>query len=616
MRHNGAISQDVHDISSAGDLLRYALGAQLELLLDSRDHLSKNKIAYAAGMGNRPTGAGSNLSALLRNTTPPTVEMLQRLDRAITASAPAEELTGGLASLAVRLSDRQQDPTSLIAVVPPSWGRQMLREHAETETAVLSHASALLSAFRTASKLGRGRSVDDVRLQHRERLEELVQQLIRIAVGPPTPRNIDAQILLGSLASYAVDSTLRHLEHELRSGPMGFRVWRVITKLVKLSGDNGPYSRKLQVWVHRLLGEANTLRDDSLYAGRSLDLELAITVPPAWSPPGNDWVHDALLDRALNRRATIRERGTAAMGLWQRAVAGEGRDLGATEEELRRLIEGLRDAAARPDAATGIRWVAATLEHVIDNKVAVCNDWPQVDEPWIHHVREAANELDDSEIPPHLLTGTKRLFTHALLQNAGVLRRQAVETLVTGGWIEPVTRAMGRMLDLEENEAWIRIRAEFALGFMQCRERHVEASLKKACEHAYEKLARTDHRPTRAQVTEMHATLFAIGDCFGAANAEDRARSARDGIRDVLRDLVLNGRTEPRDLHLVARATAYVLTVTAQPRHNGGPDLSEELLERLRTHPDPVTSNFSGRALESRFGELGAVRPLLSVALS
>ena len=41
-------------------------------------------------------------------------------------------------------------------------------------------------------------------------------------------------------------------------------------------------------------------------------------------PAKDDWVSQALLARARNNEATIRERGTAAMGLWQRALA-EGR---------------------------------------------------------------------------------------------------------------------------------------------------------------------------------------------------------------------------------------------------------------------------------------------------
>ena len=145
----------------------------------------------------------------------------------------------------------------------------------------------------------------------------------------------------------------------------------------------------------------------------------------------------------------MRERGTAALGLWQRAIGEDGPDREKTETELRGLITEFRDPGTRPDARAGLRWLAATLEHVIDNRVAVCNDWPDVGEPWFGHVQEAADDLDNSGIPAHLLTGTKNLFRHMILQNAGVYRRQAIETVVTSGWTEPVARALGSLLKTE-----------------------------------------------------------------------------------------------------------------------------------------------------------------------
>lgn len=54
-------------------------------------------------------------------------------------------------------------------------------------------------------------------------------------------------------------------------------------------------------------------------------------------------------------------------------------------------------------------------------------------------------------------------------------------------------------------------------------------------------------RGAPARITEMRSSLFALGDCLGVAGAEARAKS-----------------------------------------------LSQELLEKFRDHPDPVTSKFSG----------------------
>jgi hypothetical protein len=64
-------------------------------------------------------------------------------------------------------------------------------------------------------------------------------------------------------------------------------------------------------------------------------------------------------------------------------------------------------------------------------------------------------------------------------------------------------------------------------------------------------------------------------------------------------------------LRRAARAAAYLLTITAQPRDGNGKDLSQELLEHLARHPDPVTARLSKWALSFRFADDGSVRPLL-----
>ena len=69
-----------------------------------------------------------------------------------------------------------------------------------------------------------------------------------------------------------------------------------------------------------------------------------------------------------------------------------------------------------------------------------------------------------------------------------------------------------------------------------------------------------------------------------------------------------------RDLRRPARAAAYLLTVTAQPRSGGKKDLSQELLEKLSQHPDPVTARLSSWALSFRFAPEGTIRPFLAAA--
>ncbi len=332
------------------------------------------------------------------------------------------------------------------------------------------------------------------------------------------------------------------------------------------------------------------------------------------------------LGRRCSARPGTRQRGhhprtrDSGHGIWQRAL-GQGKAArDEAEKDLRKLVTEFKDPESRPDAAAGLRWLAATLEHVIDRREAVCNDWPDVDEPWFRHVQDAADELDNTKIPSHLLEGTKSLFRHIILQNAGIYRRQALETVVTGGWNTPVARALGSLLETEKDEAWLRVRAEFALGYLQRPDLGTETDLTEACRHAYKNLKLDeipdDRRPPRANVTEMHASPFAIGDCFGVAGAEERARRARGRLRPILEDLA-NMTEGPRALILrrPARAAAYLLTVTAQPREIAGEkDLSQELLEKLGHHPDPVTAKLSNWALSFRFAPDGTIRPFLAAA--
>jgi hypothetical protein len=284
------IRQDVTDISSADQLVRYATAGQLAQLRRSRSDLSQAKIAHGAGLGTKRQDAGAVLSKALASKL--TVSQLVRLDEIIGALAPDLEHTGGLCSLDLRLAAEPRDAIrgSMFAHVPPSWSREILEEASPGELEVLIQASALLSAFQAAQKVDpTGRNVADLRNRYRQELALLVRRLILISVGPPAPKNIDAQIMLGTLASYGFEPMKQLLERQLRSSPLGFRVWRAITKLVKLSPVQGEHANALRPWVRQLILDSEELRKTSLYAGRSLDLELAITVPAAWSPPEQDW---------------------------------------------------------------------------------------------------------------------------------------------------------------------------------------------------------------------------------------------------------------------------------------------------------------------------------------
>jgi hypothetical protein len=605
------VARDITDISSADELIRYAVRAQLELVGEeaaSRNRRpSNNKIAQAIGMD------GGNFARSLAEGTF-TDAKLQKLDEVIVALAPAgAEHIGGLSSLAICLRGLK-DRESLADRVPASWAQEILQGPARDEVGVLTQASALLSAFLAAEQFDRvdhtSRTVQAVHDRYFGEIMHVVRQLIILGYAPPTPRSVEALIFLGTLGGYASEIVKNELEYALKQ-PLGFRVWRVITSLVILSRRESR-TPSLRRWVRKQLQAAEELREKSLYPGRSLDLELAIKIPMDWSSGEDDWAASALLKRADNSQATIRERGTAAMGLWQRVVANPRLNAVRGATEFAPLIAQFEGPATRQDAHTGMRWAAATLRHAIANDVGVCNTWPEVKEPWMQNVNDAVGQLEDA-IPPEILPATKTLLRHSLLQNAGIYRRQAIEALVAGGWTGPVARALERFLELEHAESWLRIRALFGLGFLQHRDRGVKDSLTAACEYAYSHLK---DNPTRAQIAEMHSALFAVGDCFGAAGVAERdMRQMRTNIQEILENLAKGPLTTSENMFPVARATAYLLTFMILPRGNRGEDLAEVLLRELRHHPDGVTRELSRWALKNRIDESGAVRPLVEAAI-
>jgi len=286
--------------------------------------------------------------------------------------------------------------------------------------------------------------------------------------------------------------------------------------MVQIRGDSDD-SRDLMVWVRQLVRDSGSMRAQSLNPGACLDLELALAVPAAWSPRDGDWVGEVLRARARSRDATIRERGTAALGLWQRALE-QDRDVDAMAGELRGLIPEFQDPKSRPDAPAGLRWLAATLQQVIGRKEPACNEWPDLDEPWLGRVHEAAGELDDFGVADHLRDATKKLFLHMILQPAALYRRHAIETVVTGGMAAPVSRALGLLIRNEPEQAWIRIRAQAALGALQKPNQWVEADLARSALNSYKSLTSppAGEGVPRTDTNELHTCLFAIGDCFTA----------------------------------------------------------------------------------------------------
>jgi hypothetical protein len=607
-----AVDYDIGDISKPDQLIRYAVRAQIDLVGDAA---SQTMIAKSIGMANKTdtSTAGANLTHLLTDGTFSDAR-LQKLDEVIVALAPDRDAhVGGLSSLAIclrGLTDRE----SLSDRVPANWTQEILRGPAGDEVGVLTQASVLLSVFLAAQQIDkvdphpRSRAVRAVRERYSDEIEHVVEKLIILGYAPPTPRSVEALIMLGTLGAYAFEPIKAALDEALAQ-PLGFRVWRVITTLVMLNRRAG-HTQALTTWVRSLLkDDVNRYRERSLYPGRSLDLELAIRVPSYWSPPQDDWAGDILLARANNPLATIQERGTAAMGLWQRAKEDPHRDRNQVTAAIDTLIKEFETPPEDLDVYTGMRWVAATLKHAMVHDADIYTGWPQVDEPWMRHVNEAVAYIERHLAEPRVLPGTKTLLRHSLLQTDAIYRRQAIEALVAGGWTGPVARALERFLELEREESWLRIRALFALGFLQHRDRGVQRSLAAACQLAYSNLRGT---PTRAQIAEMHSALFAIGDCFGAEGVpEEDVRHTRDGIQDVLTGIVGEELTLREPLFPVSRACAYLLTFMILPRSNGNEDLAEVLLKELCKHPDPTTRELSGWALKNRIDEASVVKPLV-----
>lgn len=584
---------NVTNVESATQLLHYAVIGQLELMYSQRRHNRKD----VAGFLEWPA------ASLSRFVADPVATgrggKLRRFDAAISALAPDLARCGGVAALAVRL--RQVDGRdALMMQTPPGWTLEVMEREPVTTLDVLQQASTLLGLFQGAPPAAR-----QIADRYDQKLRQLVDRLIFIGAAPPTAHNVDALILLGSLAGYAFDVLEGPLRRALTDSPMGFRAWRAITKVVVVNAG----SAQVHDWVKLQLLAAEGLREKSIFPARSLDLETALAAPPDWSPPEDDWLGRVLQDRALNDDATVRERGTAAHGLWQRAV-----EQGTTQQVQQKLLdlcEALRKEAEAGDVAHGLTWVAATLEGCINSRSSICNTWPETDDPCRALVLEMSKRMKTTDEDPNYgvsafcIDATRFLFEHALLQNAGVHRRQAIDALLAGGWTAPVVRLLIDVLEDPRCEAWLRCRALFAISFLQDRGPSVQYALREACTRAT-RVVLEDSKPTRGMVSELHATYFALGDSFGAPNAGDGALAVRDYLDPLIVEFV-QASFQRTELHRAIRAAAYFVAATAHA--SAGP--SQAILEQLSTHPDDMTSRLAVWALNRLAGTDGFL-PLAS----
>jgi hypothetical protein len=605
---------EVNDITNDDQLIKFAAKSQVNLLMAGPRKYSQHAIAQLMGVSDPALADWLNKGML--------DEVRRRLEAAIITLDPDLGRAGGLSAYVARLRGRR-DGKNMPMLIAPVWTNDLLHERAERPVDVLLQASALLSAFLEADG-----AADLVCQQYDGQLRRVVEQLVLIGVSPPTPYSVEALILLGGIGRYAFKVVSSILERELH-GPMGFRVWRVVTSIVHAGGgasrrstgaagrtEHGPME-DWAGWIQLQLGRhSEALRKASLYPARSLELELAIAVPSEWSPyNGKDWAAEVLRSRARDEKATVRERGTAALGAWERALK---HGTPAAQAGGRRFLENLITQVAEEHhlfhtIPGGRAWLTATIRQTLESGERVCNIWEgdHQGQPCLEAVHAVAQQLTSPAVPAPILDAARFLFEHALLQNAGVYRRRAVDALRAGGLSGPVTDALGRLLDFGDIDVWLRCRALFAIGFLQERGANVQRILPDAYQQSMETLlhGKEAGAVTRDMVSEVHAALFAIGDCFGALGARQEAQTVRATIDETLPALVKECEDpDPKwrgeeKLFPVARAAAYMLTVTAQPE-------DRDWLTSLIDYPDPVVGETARWALAKRFNDAGTLQPL------
>lgn len=597
-RTGGHDPVDLTDVTDGEQLIRYAVNAQIARF----DDLTHASVATAIKMDK-----GNFSRAVGRGTAKLSIDQIRQLDEVLVAADLELRNTGGLTTFAARLRG-QHDRSSLSVQIPLNWARDVLLTPTTDEVVALIQGSSIVSMFLAADRAGI--SSGRVRSSLDREIRDVVGRLVVVGGAPPTSKNIEAQVLLGSLAKYAFEVTWARLEQDLRYHPLGFRAWRSITKLVRLASSDEDLEMNLRPRLRLLLSESPSLRNRSIYPGRSLDLETAISVPQTWSRPEDDWVAELLLMRARESTATVRERGTAAHGYWERACRSQGPTSPAIDT-VAAIIELLRTDTTRPEVVPGLQWAAATLDRVVENRSPACNTWPETDAPWFQVVAAAAGELEASPLLPRTIAAATRvLFSHVMLQNAGVHRRSALDTLVAGGWTEPVSYALAQVLNHDELDSWVRIRALFALGFLQHRSDYTQQTLTQAARTALRHVTPNSHRIADAQITEAHAALFALGDLFGVKGAEAHAARARDELVPTLNELVAAGIVDDPAYRRLARAMVYFLTFSAQEPG----DFSHYMLKMMAESKDDVTQSFSNWALGFRFGS-GGIQPILASTL-
>ena len=119
-----------------------------------------------------------------------------------------------------------------------------------------------------------------------------------------------------------------------------------------------------------------------------------------------------------------------------------------------------------------------------------------------------------------------------------------------------------------------------------------------------------DSQAYRVRVIELHAAVFAIGDCFGDPAASDEAEAVRATVDDLLNTLITAVKND-REGHLISigRAVAYLVGSTAHVNVGSSVRLLTELVEV----DDKMTSALGAWGLQRLGDTEGPVLPAHSV---
>lgn len=132
--------------------------------------------------------------------------------------------------------------------------------------------------------------------------------------------------------------------------------------------------------------------------------------------------------------------------------------------------------------------------------------------------------------------------------------------------------------------------------------------LERSCAAA-EKLLADSGAPAiadRGAISQMHAALFAVGDCFGSVGTESIGQRVRARIDALLGRLQTLSREGGEDFFPIARAATYVLV--AMPRA-GDASTRSLLLELSQSHEDEAVRRLAAWG-QGRFDKNLNIKPV------